>query len=166
MCRSRYYLFHYVRGANGLTPMNSSGTNTTSGIPGSIDLKHWRDACFFADSFADLGRWLDLWTDTARAQEARGDADGAAWIRRTWPQVKLMALYTLQLRANATKTHGIVKGLIYGPAEFDECLYQQHWFSISAWAWRGLVQLQVPRRQLNFSLKVMNFVLQMMNFVL
>lgn len=137
--RVEYYLLHYVRGADGLTPMNSSGTNTSTGFPGSIDLKHWRDACFFADSFADLGRWLELWVDTARAHTG---ADGAAWIHRTWPQVKLMAQYTLQLRANATETLGIAKGLIYGPAEFDECLYQQHWFSISAWAWRGLLQLQ------------------------
>lgn len=140
--RVEYYLLHYVRGADGLTPLNSSGTNTSAGTPGSIDLKHWRDACFFADSYADLGRWMNLWSDTARAQEARTNTDGAAWVRRTWPQVKLMALYTLQLRANATKTRGIAKGLIYGPAEFDECLYQQHWFSISAWAWRGLLQLQ------------------------
>eukprot|EP01046_Picozoa_sp_COSAG06_P042560 COSAG06_NODE_5439_length_3481_cov_6.214666_4_plen_72_part_00 len=29
--RVEYYLNHYVRGANGLTPKNSSGTNTTAG---------------------------------------------------------------------------------------------------------------------------------------
>jgi hypothetical protein len=137
--RVEYYLNHYVRGASGLTPKNSSGTNTTAGVPGSIDLKHWRDACAFADSFADLGRWLDLWVEVARAKEAANDPE---WITRTWVQVKLMAQYVHTLRANATKTAGIAKGLIYGPAEFDECLYQQHWFSISAWAWRGLLQLQ------------------------
>eukprot|EP01046_Picozoa_sp_COSAG06_P042559 COSAG06_NODE_5439_length_3481_cov_6.214666_3_plen_143_part_00 len=126
------------------------------GIPGSIDLKHWRDACAFADrsetpflyhlyikrsfchdrlgtnirktqkkcdacafadSFADLGRWLDLWVEVARAKEAANDPE---WITRTWVQVKLMAQYVHTLRANATKTAGISKGLIYGPAEFDE----------------------------------------------
>ena len=157
---------HYVRGPNGLTPENSSGTNTSKGIPGSIDLKHWRDACAFADSYADLGRWLDLWVAVARAKEAAGDSE---WVGRTWVQAKLMAQYLHTLRVNATQTVGavslslslclslwlsvslcfsvalkvgIAKGLIYGPAEFDECMYQQHWFSISAWAWRGLLQLQ------------------------
>ena len=137
--RVEYYLFHYVRSSNGLTPFNSSGTNTSKGIPGSIDLKHWRDACAFADSFADLGRWLDLWVEVARQKEATNDTK---WISRTWVQVKLMAQYLHGLRVNATKNVGISKGLIYGPAEFDECMYQQHWFSISAWAWRGLLQLQ------------------------
>jgi hypothetical protein len=137
--RVEYYLDHYIRGANGLTPKTSSGTNTSVGVPGSIDLKHWRDACVFADSFADLGRWLELWADVAQAQEA---ASETGWILRTWPQVKLMAQYLHTLRINATKSSGVTKGLIYGPAEFDECLYQQHWFSISAWAWRGLLQLQ------------------------
>ena len=54
-----------VRAANGMTPKNTSRTNTTAGPPGSIDLKHWNDACVFADSFADLGRWLALWADAA-----------------------------------------------------------------------------------------------------
>jgi hypothetical protein len=140
--RVEYYLDHYVRGANGMTPQNSTGTNSSTGFPGSIDLKHWRDACVFADSFADLGRWVELWVDVARAQEAAQDVEGRKWILRTWPQVKLMAQYIYKLRINATHTVGIAKGLIYGPAEFDECLYQQHWFSISAYAWRGLLQLQ------------------------
>ena len=118
-----------------LTP---TGTITTAGPPGSIDLKHWNDACVFADSYADLGRWLALWSKAARAQEA---ARNSGWIARTWPQVKLMAKYTLALRSNATRTVGPGKGLIFGPAEFDECMFQQRWFSISAWAWRGLVQL-------------------------
>jgi hypothetical protein len=137
--RVEYYLSHYVRGPNGLTPQNSSGANTSKGVPGSIDLKHWRDTCAFADSYADLGRWLDLWVDVARAKEASNDSE---WITRTWVQVKLMAQYLHNLRENATNTIGISKGLIYGPAEFDECMYQEHWFSISAWAWRGLLQLQ------------------------
>ena len=88
---------------------------------------------------ADLGRWLALWSDAARAQEATQRSE---WIDRTWPQVKLMAEYIRDLRANATKAAGVGKGLIFGPAEFDECMFQQRWFSISAWAWRGLVQLQ------------------------
>lgn len=137
--RIEYYLQHYVRGANGLTPQRTVGANTTAGAPGSIDLKHWNDACVFGDSYADYGRWLDLWSEAARAREAAQDT---AWITRTWPQVKLMAQYAYSLRANATKTRGIAKGLIYGPAEFDECMFQQHWFSVSAWVWRGLVQLQ------------------------
>jgi hypothetical protein len=88
---------------------------------------------------ADLGRWLALWSDAARAQEATQRSE---WINRTWPQVKLMAGYIRALRTNATKAVGVGKGLIFGPAEFDECMFQQRWFSISAWAWRGLLQLQ------------------------
>ena len=88
--RIEYYLQHYVRGANGMTPRGSVGANTSAGPPGSIDLKHWNDACVFADSYADLGRWLDMWAEAARAREAAQDAD---WILRTWPQVKLMAQY-------------------------------------------------------------------------
>jgi len=49
--RIEYYLQHYVRSTNGLTPKSSVGANTTAGPPGSIDLKHWNDACVFADSY-------------------------------------------------------------------------------------------------------------------
>ena len=70
----------------------------------------------------------------ARAQEA-GGAQGVQWVVRTWPQIKLMAGYILALRSNATAA-GVGKGLIFGPAEFDQCTYQQHWFSISSWAGR------------------------------
>ena len=139
--RIEYYLLHYVRAANGMVPELQVDTNSSAGPPGSIDLKHWNDECTFADSLADLGRWVELWVDAARAQESSGSASGMQWVARTWPQIKLMAGYILALRSNATKT-GVGKGLIYGPAEFDQCTYQQHWFSISSWAWRGLLQLQ------------------------
>jgi hypothetical protein len=140
--RIEYYLRHYVRAANGMVPELQVDTNSSAGPPGSIDLKHWNDECTFADSLADLGRWLELWVDAARAQEA-GGVSGVQWVVRTWPQIKLMAGYILALRSNATATGtGVSKGLIYGPAEFDECTHQQHWFSISSWAWRGLLQLQ------------------------
>ena len=139
--RVEYYAQHYVRGADGIVPMPEQfNGNASLGPPGSIDLMHWNDDCSFADSLADLGRWLSLWADAARAKEGSGDP---RWVARTWPQVKLMAGYVLDLRRNATEgTAGIAKGLIYGSAEFDECMHQQHWFSISAWAWRGLLQLQ------------------------
>ena len=120
-------------------------TASSPGPPGSIDLQHWNDQCVFADSLADLGRWVELWVEAARAMVTTGAGAGAGnpqWVARTWPQVKLMTEYILALRANATTNVGIGKGLIYGPAEFDECMYQQHWFSVSAWNWRGLLQLQ------------------------
>jgi hypothetical protein len=109
-----------------LAPGNN-GTGSSAGPPGSLDLKHWEDGVVFADSFADYGRWVGLWVDTARAKEASG---GAEWIKRTWPQVHLMANYMLSLRANAT-TSGIGKGLIYGPAEHDTAHFEANWFSIS-----------------------------------
>eukprot|EP01043_Picozoa_sp_COSAG02_P006215 COSAG02_NODE_175_length_31226_cov_95.275934_12_plen_253_part_00 len=143
--RIAWYLETYVRGANGITPRSlSPGSNATAssrGLPGSLDLKHWEDNVRFADSFADYGRWVELWVDTARAKEAQPAAAGAEWIVRTWPQVKLMAAYMLELRANATSS-GVGKGLIFGPAEHDTAHFESNWFSISAWTWRGFVQLQ------------------------
>ena len=139
--RIGWYLQHYVRGADGVTPQQltpgSNWTKASPGPPGSIDLKHWEDSVFFADSFADYGRWVELWIDTARAQEAAGEAQ---WVKQTWPQVKLMATYMLALRANAT-TSGVGKGLIWGPAEHDTARFETNWFSISGWTWRGFVQL-------------------------
>ena len=121
---------------------NLAGMEASQGPPGSIDLKHWEDGCFLADSYADYGRWLELWVDTARAVEGeQGAAAAAKWTERTWPQVKLMTQYMLGLRAS-TNTTGIAKGLIYGSAEHDTCQFEGHWFSISAWTWRGFVQLQ------------------------
>ena len=132
-----------MRGADGMTPKSlSPGANSTAssyGPPGSIDLKHWEDSVFFADSFADYGRWVELWVDTARAKQAQAAGDG--WITKTWPQVKLMAMYMLELRANATQS-GVGSGLIFGPAEHDTAHSETNWFSISAWTWRGFVQLQ------------------------
>ena len=139
--RIEWYLQSYVRGPDGMTPRTltpGKDTSSTAGPPGSLDLKHWEDGVFFADSFADYGRWVELWVDTARAKEAAGDA---GWIKRTWPQMKLMSGYLLSLRANATKT-GVGKGLIYGPAEHDTAHCETNWFSISAWTWRGFVQLE------------------------
>ena len=122
-----------------LSPGNN-GTGSSMGPPGSLDLKHWEDAVFFADSFADYGRWVELWVDTARAKEASGDA---AWIKRTWPQVRLMAQYMLSLRSNAT-TAGIGKGLIYGPAEHDTAHFEANWFSISGAALSHCTRISDP----------------------
>ena len=86
--RIGWYLQHYVRGADGVTPQQltpgSNWTKASPGPPGSIDLKHWEDSVFFADSFADYGRWVELWIDTARAQEAAGEAITGTrrWQRR------------------------------------------------------------------------------------
>ena len=71
----------------------------------------------------------------ARAKEAAGD--DAGWIKATWPQTKLMAQYVLWLQARANTT-GVGAGLLLGPAEHDTCHFAAHWFSISAWAWRGI----------------------------
>eukprot|EP01047_Picozoa_sp_COSAG01_P044377 COSAG01_NODE_4005_length_5440_cov_8.384947_2_plen_1194_part_00 len=145
--RIAWYFDTYVRGADGMTPKSlSPGSRTTAsskGPPGSLDLKHWEDSVFFADSFADYGRWIELWVDTARAKEAQSvtTETGTGWIAQTWPQVRLMALYMLELRANATQS-GVGRGLIFGPAEHDTARSETHWFSISAWTWRGFVQLQ------------------------
>ena len=63
--RIAWYLETYVRGADGITPRSlSPGSNATAsslGPPGSLDLKHWEDNVRFADSFADYGRWVELW---------------------------------------------------------------------------------------------------------
>lgn len=135
--RIGYYFQHYVRGPSGNTPEPLPDAPGKPGLPGSIDLKHWDGNCGFADSYADYGRWIDLWVATARAQEAAGAPE---WIVASWPQVKLMAGYMLELRANVSTT-GLGKGLIYGPAEHDTCRFEAIWFSISAWTWRGFVQL-------------------------
>jgi hypothetical protein len=71
--RVEFYLRHYVRAANGMVPEQEVSTNASAGPPGSIDLKHWNDECVFADSLADLGRWIELWVDVARAKGARFD---------------------------------------------------------------------------------------------
>jgi hypothetical protein len=63
-------------------------------------------------------------------------------IRTVFLQSSCVMNFLFGMIGGGTTITGIAKGLIYGPAEFDECLYQQHWFSISAWAWRGLLSLQ------------------------
>jgi hypothetical protein len=87
-----------------------------------------------------------------------------AWVIRTYPQTKVMAQYVLYLIANKTEgpdtsvqdkpehasgssnaVHttdeemSVGAGMIYGPAEHDTCKSESHFFSVSAWAWRGLV---------------------------
>ena len=140
--RIAWYLEHYVRASNGFTPRQlqpeSNWTQSSVGMPGSIDLKHWEDQSIFGDSMADYGRWLDLWVDAARLKEASGDQ---AWIQQTWPQVKLMATYMQTLMRANVSASGLGKGLIIGPAEHDTSLSYKTWFSINGWTWRGFVQL-------------------------
>jgi hypothetical protein len=50
-----------------MTPSELPGAPGSPGPPGSLDLKHWDDACGFTDGYADYGRWAELWVDTARA---------------------------------------------------------------------------------------------------
>lgn len=139
--RVEYYLNTYVRAADGLTPLEHPGMNRSLGQPGTIDLKHWEDECWFADGLSDYGRWLDLWVMVARRMEAAGNF---AWVSRTFLQVKLMAKYIGTLIGNmpTKENKNITMGLIYGSAEHDTCRYESHWFSVNSWAWRGLVELK------------------------
>ena len=79
----------------------------------------------------------------ARDREGSGDQ---AWATRTFPQIRLLAQYTMSLfnftsGARQDLGSGVGAGLIWGAAEHDTCAFKQHWFSVSAWAWRGLVAL-------------------------
>jgi hypothetical protein len=74
--RVEYYFQTYVRGADGLTPLEHPEMNRSVGAPGSIDLKHWQDGCWYADGLSDYGRWLDLWVAVARCVYVWGGGRG------------------------------------------------------------------------------------------
>ena len=147
-------LFRYVRNASGVTPATRPEMNNTAGPPGSLDLKQWpsgRNSYNFADSFADYGRWMELWAHTARAAEAEMQAGGgggsggagATFVRETWPLIQGMCKYTFMLHdvALAAKQARPATGLIVGPAEHDTCSSEAAFFSINAWTWRGWVEI-------------------------
>ena len=151
--RVEFYLNTYVRNSSGMTPENHVGMTRNplykhdgSGPPGSLDLKQW--GCGhgpggevmphnFQESLADYGRLIELWVDLARAMEQ--EPSGAAWIERTWPQLRQLANFTLRLHDAAVdaKHPFPAEGLLVGPAEHDTCAYYGPFFSINAWTWRG-----------------------------
>lgn len=137
--RISFYLQNYVRDENGIDPGDKVPGNS-SGPPGSIDLKHWKDSCWFADGLSVYGRWIDLFVDTARAMES---IDGGKWASQNYPRAKLMVNYILSLRltAVAKKYPPPFTGMIYGPAEHDTCSDERHYFSVNMWAWRGFIQM-------------------------
>ena len=132
----------YVRNMSGVTPEEHPGmVPDAPGPPGSIDMKHWNGQAGFSDSFADYGRWLDLWVTVARVAEADGNT---AWVTKSYGQVKLMAQYLMSLPAasasHVNQTTGLGEGLIWGPAEHDQVASKTFWFSVNTWSWRGLVE--------------------------
>ena len=50
-----------------------------------------------------------------------------------------MSLFNFTLETHQDLGDRVGAGLIWGAAEHDTCAFKQHWFSVSAWAWRGLV---------------------------
>ena len=92
----------------------------------------------FPDGLSDFGRMLHLWVATARANS---DCCSGPWIADNLPRVLSLANYTLKMRQNATaNTAGVVKGLIWGPAEHDTCHSPDYYFSTSMWTWRGMLE--------------------------
>jgi hypothetical protein len=145
--RLEYYFNVYVRNESGVTPLNVAGMQRElwDRTPGKIDFKNWGPDArsgwpasyqrLFQDSIADYGRFLELWTETARALE---DED-PMWIKRTFIPVRTMSSYLFSLHDNATyeTAKSPAAGLIVGPAEHDTCKDRGPFFSINGWTWRG-----------------------------
>eukprot|EP01059_Diplonema_ambulator_P033914 TRINITY_DN7346_c0_g1_i1.p1 TRINITY_DN7346_c0_g1~~TRINITY_DN7346_c0_g1_i1.p1 ORF type:complete len:887 (+),score=334.46 TRINITY_DN7346_c0_g1_i1:45-2663(+) len=136
--RVAFYFNQFIRGSDGNTPPPYN----SSGAPGSIDFKHWEDACpdRFADGLSDYGRLIQLYIDTA---VATSKTDGGAWAKTNYPQLKNMATYLLGMRHAAVQNNTAfpTTGLIYGPAEHDTCRTQEYYFSVNFWSWRGMYAL-------------------------
>eukprot|EP01064_Diplonema_japonicum_P005793 TRINITY_DN1382_c1_g2_i1.p1 TRINITY_DN1382_c1_g2~~TRINITY_DN1382_c1_g2_i1.p1 ORF type:complete len:871 (+),score=191.10 TRINITY_DN1382_c1_g2_i1:40-2652(+) len=136
--RVAFYFHQFIRGSNGNTPEPYN----SSGVPGSIDWKHWEDSCpgAFADGLSDYGRLTHLYIDAARAMEP---VDGGKWRIANYPQMKNLATHLLEMRRTAVKNNTPYPhtGLIYGPAEHDTCRTQEYYFSVNFWSWRGMFAL-------------------------
>jgi hypothetical protein len=149
--RLEYYFNVFVRNTSGITPRNEPGMQRElwDHTPGKIDFKNWGPDArsgwpkvyqhYFQDSIADYGRFLDLWSETARAME---DED-PSWIQRTFVTVRTMSQHLFALHDNATHTRASypAAGLIVGPAEHDTCKDRGPFFSINFWTWRGWVEV-------------------------
>eukprot|EP00756_Hemistasia_phaeocysticola_P061283 Hpha_TRINITY_DN476_c0_g1::TRINITY_DN476_c0_g1_i1::g.27768::m.27768 len=139
--RVEYYLNNYVRNASGLTPPPYG----SQGAPGSIDWKHWKDYCpdRFADGLTDYGRFIDMYINTCRGLRNANTEYAAAWEKRTFEQLSLLANYSLGLRLAAVdkKLPAPNTGLIWGPAEHDTCTDPEYYFSNNFWFWRGFLLL-------------------------
>jgi hypothetical protein len=94
----------------------------------------------FQDSLSDYGRFLELWTDTARAMEE----DDPQWIQRTFVTARTICSYLFALHKNATQSTVLfpAAGLIVGPAEHDTCKDRAAFFSINGWTLRGWIAVK------------------------
>jgi hypothetical protein len=149
--RLEYYFNVFVRNTSGITPQNEPGMQRElwDRTPGKIDFKNWGPDArsgwpkayqhYFQDSIADYGRFLELWSETARAMEE----EDPSWVQRTFVTVRTMSQHLFALHDNATHTRAPhpVAGLIVGPAEHDTCKDRGPFFSINFWTWRGWVEV-------------------------
>jgi hypothetical protein len=148
--RLGFYLQHYIRQRNGSVADGlGGGLDDPVGLPGTIDYKHWNDACVRkeADGITDYAKLLRLYVDTHAA--AVREPWGAQWAAAQYPTVRLVAVHILALRQNATANAGqpaAVRGLVRGPAEHDHCAAaglqsggNRVYFSVNFWFWRGMV---------------------------
>jgi hypothetical protein len=94
----------------------------------------------FQDSLSDYGRFLDLWTEAARAMEE----DDPQWIHRTFATARAICSYLFVLHKNATQStiSPPAAGLIVGPAEHDTCKDRAAFFSINCWTLRGWIAVK------------------------
>ena len=85
----------------------------------------------YPDGFADYGRWLDLWVDSARASE---ESD-PGYVRRTYVTARTICRYLFRLHDEATAASAPfpTRGLLVGPAEHDTCAKRGPFFSINFW---------------------------------
>lgn len=116
------------------------------GADGAISMGHWEDSCpfQFADGFADYGEIQAIFTNTARALLANGDAGATAWIAQYAPAAARVANYSLIMRraaaGNASQT-GVIAGMIWGPPEHDTC-HEPGWYTHNnAWFVRGMREM-------------------------
>ena len=133
---------------------------------GTIDMGHWKDVwkdagdgvynCTYPDGLTDMGKLLQLYTDTVRFSR------DTTWMTAHLGPALRIGRYLLRSRAAAVAAFppGDPRhGLIYGPAEHDTCSmgmgpvaggngvptfdgqYMLYYFSVSMWHWRGMVEL-------------------------
>ena len=128
---------------------------------GTADMGHWKDIwkdagegtynCTYPDGLSDMGRLLELFSDTVRLSR------NTEWLTAHLPAAIRIGKYLLRARHRAVSRFPASDpryGLIYGPAEHDTCdmgmggsakvvddQYMLFYFSVSMQSWRGMVEL-------------------------
>lgn len=128
---------------------------------GTADMGHWKDVwkdagagqynCTYPDGLSDMGRLLELFSDTVRLSR------NTKWLAAHLPAAIRIGKYLMRARHEAVQRFPATDprhGLIYGPAEHDTCdmgmgasakvvddQYMLFYFSVSMQSWRGMIEL-------------------------